>query len=427
VSNEGNESGRVWKDASASFLGALEGGWESVADFGSKLGLTTKRKNKKGKPSKIYAELVDISDGVLASEEDNSYAVVKTMKNGVFGTVLNVRNSKSHKMYVAKEYSYDKIIDRSGNPYAVLDAIRMEVSAMRRFGDCPFILPLQSLLNLDYAKSFWLVCDYIECGDLVQVMDAIGLFNPEQTSIIVAQIVIALEHIHTGNVVHGDIKPQNILLSKSGLIKIFDFGCSYELPANEKTTRSDIPVQAGTLNYMAPELFASESDYELFQTEEVFLPEERVLEFGSAVDIWALGSTIIELLTGIPLFPLMRESAVRRTLYGLKTGTIPMSNLQSLIDFSAKSYLTKDGNKKSKKGYEAGMAYLRKNQELHDFVFSRCLVDLEHRLTAKELHSRPFIGKNVNVLRNLPPDPSLKKVEPLKRLAVVAAKTTGKK
>jgi len=93
-----------------------------------------------------------------------------------------------------------------------------------------------------------------------------------------AEIVIALGHLHESGIIHRDLKPENILLDGEGHVAVTDFGLAVEqAPGSE--TRSF----CGTDEYMAPEMIKSEA-------------------YGKAVDWWALGALAFEMLTGKPPF-----------------------------------------------------------------------------------------------------------------------------
>ena len=95
------------------------------------------------------------------------------------------------------------------------------------------------------------------------------------------QILGALEYCHARGVLHRDLKPQNILVDKSGSLRLADFGLAraYLAPHRSRT------VDVVTLYYRAPELILGDEKYSF------------------AVDTWAAGCIFVELLTGEVLFP----------------------------------------------------------------------------------------------------------------------------
>ncbi|XP_067671189.1 cyclin-dependent kinase-like 2 isoform X2 [Haliotis asinina] len=120
-----------------------------------------------------------------------------------------------------------------------------------------------------------LKCRHKESGQLV----AIKKFLESEDDKMVKKI--ALREVRMLKIIHRDIKPENILVSKSGVVKLCDFGFARTL-AQPGETYTDY---VATRWYRAPELLVGDTKY------------------GRAVDIWAIGCLLAEMLTGEPLFP----------------------------------------------------------------------------------------------------------------------------
>lgn len=95
------------------------------------------------------------------------------------------------------------------------------------------------------------------------------------------QILKATAFIHSHNIIHRDVKPENMLLSKNGVLKICDFGFARSTIKGEGKEFTDY---VSTRWYRAPELLVGDRNY------------------GKTVDVWAIGCIFVELLTGHPLF-----------------------------------------------------------------------------------------------------------------------------
>ena len=91
-----------------------------------------------------------------------------------------------------------------------------------------------------------------------------------------AQVILAFEHLHSQNIIYRDLKPENILITPEGNIKIVDFGFAKKVPDQTWTL-------CGTPDYLAPEIVLSKG-------------------YGRAVDYYALGILIYEMLAGFPPF-----------------------------------------------------------------------------------------------------------------------------
>ena len=122
-------------------------------------------------------------------------------------------------------------------------------------------------------NSLFLVMEYCSGGSLLQLLEKKGRFRIEQVVNWAIELCNTLHAVHKKGVVHHDLKPENILFNEKGVLKIGDFGV-----AN---------TRIGTIPYMAPELF---------------LATESVSRSDGRIDIYALGITILELLTGPDLF-----------------------------------------------------------------------------------------------------------------------------
>jgi len=186
--------------------------------------------------------------------------------------------------------------------------------------------------------SIWM--DFMEGGSLASVLADFGALPEQTVALYVRQIVLGLEHLHACGIVHGDIKPANVLLDKHGVVRISDFGCAQFMASGQAPSHTDgalelqpyrapaAPVSAdpvvafdalilsaglgaarggrlalgdapeaqklqGTPQYMAPELI-------------------RGARASAQSDMWALGLTVLEALSG-------------------KAGWDDMSNKQALL------------------------------------------------------------------------------------------------
>ena len=141
----------------------------------------------------------------------------------------------------------------------------------------PFLMHLRYAFQTD-AKLYF-VLDYYRGGELFFHLKKKRRFSEAQAQIFVAEVAMALGHLHSLDVIYRDLKPENILLDHSGHICLTDFGLSKDLgPSNE-----DAHTFCGTPEYLAPEIVMN-------------------LGHGKAVDWWSLGILLYELTVGIPPF-----------------------------------------------------------------------------------------------------------------------------
>ncbi len=147
--------------------------------------------------------------------------------------------------------------------------------------------------------------EYLEGGSLDKALDGEPM-EATATARLVETLARAVHFAHQAGVVHRDLKPANILLAADGTPKIGDFGLAKSLVSDSGLTRSGVVV--GTPSYMAPEQAGSNG-----------------ATIGPAVDIYALGAILYELLTGAPPF---RGADIMQTLEQVRTAEpVPPSRL----------------------------------------------------------------------------------------------------
>ena len=150
-----------------------------------------------------------------------------------------------------------------------------EVAVLKKL-DSPFINKIVS--SFKTPSLVCLVLEFEQGGELYRLFKLKkGKLDPYSVRFYAAQIAMALEHLHKLSVAFRDLKLENILLSTKGYIKLCDLGlCKQNVTECDKGSTSLV----GTLDYLAPELVAPGSEH------------------GFAVDWWAFGVLIHELLTG---------------------------------------------------------------------------------------------------------------------------------
>ena len=194
------------------------------------------------------------------------YRFVRTLGQGGMGSVYLVENIKLGTLWVIKEISKksDLRVDFLAEPNILK---KLEHPALPRIFDI-----------LEDAESLYIVVDYIEGESLEKKLAEEGCF-PEATVLEWAgQLCGVLDYLHEykpNPIIYRDMKPANIILARSGALKLIDFGIAREYKANSENDT----VYIGTRGYAAPE------QYGAGQT-------------GATADIYSLGVTLYRLLTG---------------------------------------------------------------------------------------------------------------------------------
>ena len=189
---------------------------------------------------------------------------------GGMGTVYRARQRRLDRLVAVKVLHQDL----AATP-AFTERFEREARTLARL-DHPNIVRVYDFGHRD--GLYYLVMEHVDGVTLRQVIQA-GEVKPQEALTMVPQICAALQYAHDQGVVHRDVKPENILLSKSGALKVADFGLAKLVGPGDARITATAQVM-GTPHYMAPEQI------------------EKPNEVDHRADIFALGVVFYELLTG---------------------------------------------------------------------------------------------------------------------------------
>ena len=201
--------------------------------------------------------------------EDNTIELkdldnVKELGSGNFGSVNLVRNKKNKFMYAIKALNLEQIKLEN-----LEECVEVERDVLLKI-DHPFIMKMVKYLKNDSYIFF--INEYIKGKELWEVIRDIGLLNKEQTQYYGGSILLAIDYLHKQKIIYRDIKPENVMVSIKGYIKIIDFGTVKEIQDRTSTI-------IGTSHYMAPEITKGEG-------------------YSFQVDIWSIAICMYEFFCG---------------------------------------------------------------------------------------------------------------------------------
>jgi serine/threonine protein kinase len=256
---------------------------------------------------------------------------------GGFGVVCKILYIDGNKMFAGK-LLLPEALNR-----AARKSLDNELMLMRTIRS-PFCVSYYG--SVRWENSEMLIMDYCERGSLRDVMDKHHVkLTEDLVSIVVSDLLHALQRLHDGRIVHRDIKAANILVGNDNLFKVTDFGVSRQFDEGKSQTTSMV----GTPYWMAPELVTGKP-------------------YSFPADIWSVGATIVELIEGNPPYG---EFGVMAAF--VRIGTNGFSGWRRGTTVSA---------------------------ELDDLVKNKCMVrDPNERPKIAELLKHPFVKRGVSLNR----------------------------
>jgi len=199
-----------------------------------------------------------------------SYVKFNVLGAGTYSIVYKGTSRLNKKLVALKEIHLER---DEGIPFT---AIR-EISLLKQLKHCN-IITLHDIIST--RKTLTLVFEYVD-RDLSRYMDECDhRVNPNNVRMFLYQLLRALDYCHSKKILHRDLKPQNILISTTGDLKLADFGLARAKSIPTKTFTDEVV----TLWYRPPDVLLGNTDY------------------GASIDMWGVGCIFFEMIAGYTLF-----------------------------------------------------------------------------------------------------------------------------
>ncbi|XP_066356219.1 probable serine/threonine protein kinase IRE isoform X2 [Miscanthus floridulus] len=230
------------------------------------------------------------------------FEIIKPISRGAFGRVFLAKKRVTGDLFAIKVLRKADMI-RKNAVESILAERDILISARN-----PFVV--RFFYSFTCRENLYLVMEYLNGGDLYSLLRNLGCLDEDLARTYIAELVLALEYLHSMSVIHRDLKPDNLLISRDGHIKLTDFGLSRVGLINstddlsgpdvssvlvgdhqptdaeqreQKRQQRQKQTAVGTPDYLAPEILLG-------------------MTHGPTADWWSVGVILFELLVGIPPF-----------------------------------------------------------------------------------------------------------------------------
>ena len=207
------------------------------------------------------------------NEEVNfkSFTILGELGSGSFGKVYKVIKNDTKQVFAIKQLNKQFLINQKQLKYAIGEC------KILRYLRHPFIISMSFAFQT--PKNLYMVLELCPNGDLMTHLSERSRFAESVARFYIAETILAVEYLHSLDIVYRDLKPENILLDRAGHIRLADFGLAKENvnPLNPAMSFCGSPA------YLAPEMLSKTGSEK-------------------SADVYGIGAILYELLTGLPPF-----------------------------------------------------------------------------------------------------------------------------
>ena len=295
--------------------------------------------------SKLSQDFPKFSDVLsIQSNPEDLFELLYPIGIGGFGKVYKAIHKATLKIFAIKIIDYTKDgINNKKNISFNYNSVQEETALMRLLQNNENILNYYGSYYSRKTNMIWLILEYCSCGSLKDLMYSIDrVFSEIEIATFMEMVLKGLIYLHDLNIIHRDIKGQNLLVTEDGCVKLSDFGVGIKL--TEKEYRHS---KKGSPYWMSPQVVL-QNDYDI------------------KTDIWSLGITCMELTQDEEDFPLFKLKP-KAVMNKIAKGEVKVEDIINVEEYS---------------------------ESFVDFVGKCIVVDPTKRATARELIEHEFIKKN---------------------------------
>ena len=303
----------------------------------------------------------------------NRYELIEKIGEGGMAIVYKARDNKLNRLVAVKilkkEFANNKDIS---------DKFKKEATAVANFSDANIVNVLdvghEEEGNIDYF-----VMEYVSGKTLKELIVENGKLNYTVSIGIATQIAKALECAHKNNIIHRDVKPQNILVTESGMVKVTDFGIA---KSSTSATITNTTTIMGSAHYLSPE-----------QAKGTFIDLRS--------DIYSLGIVLYEMVTGI--LPFDAESPVTIALKHIQSEPIDPKKYAPSIPDGLNNLIIKCMSKEPINRYQNCRELINDLQKIKEnpntSINAKMKYDDDRTIIMEPIRPESIVNTDVNVER----------------------------
>eukprot|EP01022_Parablepharisma_sp_SALTPOND_P014116 TRINITY_DN18_c0_g1_i1.p1 TRINITY_DN18_c0_g1~~TRINITY_DN18_c0_g1_i1.p1 ORF type:complete len:414 (+),score=45.96 TRINITY_DN18_c0_g1_i1:323-1564(+) len=245
------------------------------------------------------------------------FKVAKFLNKSAYERNYVIEHTPSKKLFTMKEIRKDSLLDTSK-----ITQSKFEVEAAKC--DHPFLATPEFVFQA--STGIYFLFEFMRGGDLLQLLGKYKRLPESQAQFYIAQLILALTHLHNNRIVFRELRPENVQFDSKGYIRINAFSI-HQFLDDEKKRQRIITAEANSpqqQRYTAPEIITGEA-------------------ITNAMDWWALGVILYEMLVGVPPFFSQNQHTLKQHISSKEVKYPDPINYHILVSDAAKEIISKVG------------------------------------------------------------------------------------